>query len=92
MPFHRKAPEFNGSDELRNELMQDVLGNPEIVTALEFCLFVLNFYERQRIDRKSKFVFRMTESSRHDLIAAISRNEMSAEAIFIAFENLYARH
>lgn len=89
---NKDAPQFNGSDDLKRELRQDVLGSPEVVTALEFCLMVLNFYESRRIDRKTPFAFRMTESSRHDLIAAIARREMSAEAIFLALENLYARH
>ncbi|MEM1051154.1 MAG: hypothetical protein AAGI28_03580 [Pseudomonadota bacterium] len=92
VPTNKTAPEFNGSEELKAEIRADLLGAPEIVTALEFCICVLNFYEARRLDRAARFVFRMTETGRHDLIAALHSREMSAEALFIAFENLYSRH
>lgn len=89
--FRDAAPIFSGSDELKKEVMADLLGAPDIVTALEFCIGVLNFYEQRRIDKKDPFSFRMTESSRHDFIVALSRKQMSPDSVFLALENLYAR-
>lgn len=90
-PFRKPAPEFPGSDELKADILRDLLGAPEVVTALEFCIGILNFFEQRRNDRNSAFAFRMTEGGRHDLIVALASDKMSAEAVFLVLESLYAR-
>jgi hypothetical protein len=76
----------------REEIVRDVLAAPEIVTTLDFVLSAMNFFEKNRVDRHTPFSFRLTETIRHDMIVELHRGEMTAEAIFIAFECLYARH
>jgi hypothetical protein len=63
----------------------------EVVTAMQFCLSALSFYENRRTDRKTPFVFRMTEAGRHDLIMALSEKKSDALATYLAIDALFSR-
>ncbi len=89
--FRKPVPVFNGSDERREELRADLLGAPEAVTALQFCLGVLNFYEGKRIDRKTGFVFRVTESGRHDMLVLLTSEDQNALSVYMILEGFYSR-
>ena len=88
-PFRRAMPEFQGTDEQRQAILEDLLGAPEAVSALQFCLAVLNHYEQKRLDRKTPFVFRMTEQGRHDLLVLLTGDEPSPIAVYLCLESLY---
>jgi hypothetical protein len=89
---HRQdTPTFNGTPEQKAEMVSDLLGAPEAVTAFQFCIAVLNHYEAQRIDRKTAFEFRMTEQGRHDLLVMLTSKEVSPIAVYLALEGIYSR-
>ncbi len=85
-------PEFQGTDEERQEWVDDLCGAPEVVTAMQFCISVLQFYESKRIDRTSPYVFRMTESGRHDLIMALHEKRIDALATYLTLDAWFARN
>jgi hypothetical protein len=91
-PFRQPAPEFAGTDEDRAYLRNDLLGAPEVVTAFQFVVAVLNFYESKRIDRKTGFVLRITEGARHDFLVMLHAREVSPLAVYMTLEAFYSRH
>lgn len=90
-PFRQPRPEFNGTEEERRCYLDDLLGAPEAVSAFQFCVSVLNFYESNRLDRKTPFEFRLTESGRHDLLVLLTGADATATAVYMALEGLYSR-
>lgn len=90
-PFREPAPEFEGTPEERAFWIEDVCGAPDIVTAMQFCLSVLQFYESKRIDRKTPYVFRITESGRHDLIMALYEKRIDALGTYLTVDAWFAR-
>lgn len=91
VPFRHQPPEFNGTEAERLACRADLLGAPEAVSALQFCLSVLNFYEANRLDKRPPFAFRMTESGRHDLLVMLTSKEAGPTSLYIALEGFYAR-
>lgn len=89
--FRKPAPEFAGTDEQKQALLEDLLGAPEAVSALDFCLAILNFYESKRLDRRTPFQFRMTESGRHDLLVMLTSGDANPTAVYLSLEGFYAR-
>lgn len=90
-PMNRPEPEFAGTPEQKQEMLGDLLGAPEAVTAFQFCISTLNFYEERRIDRRTPFAFRMTEAGRHDLLVLLTGEHVDLMGVYLALEGLYAR-
>ncbi len=90
-PFRHPRPEFNGTETERKAVLDDLLGAPEIVTALQFCLSILIFFETNRIDRETDFIFHMTESWRHDLIMSLAERRIDALGTYLALDAVFAR-
>lgn len=88
---HREDPIFNGPEEMRAAIVADLLGAPEIVSAIDFCIPVLAFYESKRTDRIEPYQFRMTPVLRHDLIVLLSTEKPSPLAIYLVLEAIFGR-
>lgn len=87
----RSEYEFNGDEKLREALVEDFLGAPEVICAIDFCMAVIGAYEEARTDRLTPYVWRLTKSFRHDLIVVLTGGEINPQHVYVMLEANFAR-
>jgi len=83
--------EFNGPEEIRLEVRKDINAGRGAYLGYQFCIFVINFFERWRIDKQQEFVFRMTDDMEHNLLVYILSDSRDPIAIYLILKALYIR-
>jgi hypothetical protein len=82
---------FAGTPEERTEVRRDIAAGRGTYFAYQFVIGVLNWFEAARIDRQSRFLFRMTPDLEHDLMVYLLSNVREEMGIFLTLKALYAR-
>ena len=83
--------EFNGPEEIRLEVRKDINAGRSAYLGYQFCIFVINFFERWRIDKRQAFEFRMTSDMEHNLLVYILSDCRDPMAIYLILKALYIR-
>lgn len=83
--------EFGGEADDVEPTRADIRGGGGTYLAFEFCVFVINWFEEQRVDRSGEFVFRLTPDMLHDTMVYLRSNRGDAMAVYLIFKALYIR-
>lgn len=69
----------------------DLVDGREAVLALDFCLAVVDWFEANRVDRKSEYVVTLTEDMRHDLLVYLLGEQVDKKALYLILKALFTR-
>jgi hypothetical protein len=82
---------FRGTDAQKAAARQDLIDGREHVLSLDFVILIIDWYERNRIDRATLFRQPMTEDMRHDLINYLLSGKVEKKALYLILKALYLR-
>lgn len=79
------------SEEKAAAARADLVDGREAVLALDFCLAVVDWFESNRVDRKSAYHISLTEDMRHDLLVYLLGEPVDKKAVYLILKALFTR-
>ncbi|MDX8527981.1 hypothetical protein RFM41_30330 [Mesorhizobium sp. VK25A] len=83
--------DFKGSDEQKATARQDLIDGRESILALDFCLLIINWFERNRTDRAIPYRQPMTADMRHDLLNYLLGGAVDRKGLYLILKAMYLR-
>lgn len=82
---------FRGTAAQYTESRQDLIDAREAVISLDFVLNIIDYFEKNRIDREEEYTVRLTFDMRHDLIGYLLSGHAEEKALYLILKALYLR-
>ncbi|MFC3207209.1 hypothetical protein [Aquamicrobium soli] len=82
---------FKGTDQQKYEARRDLIDGRESVLAMDFCIMIIDWFERNRIDRFEPYRQRLTKDMRHDLLNYLLSGACERKALYLILKALYLR-
>lgn len=82
---------FRGTDQEKASARQDLIDGREKILALDFCFLIINWYEKNRIDRALPYRQPLTPDMRHDLISYLLTGSVDRKSLYLILKGIYLR-
>lgn len=82
---------FKGTDEEKAAARRDLIDGREAILALDFCLLIINWFEKNRMDRAIPYRQPMTPDMRHDLLGYLLNGSVDRKALYLILKAMYLR-
>ncbi|MBZ9980380.1 hypothetical protein LB521_04365 [Mesorhizobium sp. BR-1-1-8] len=82
---------FKGSEKLKAAARSDLIDGREASLALDFCLLIVDWFERNRIDRAIPYRQPITSDMRHDLMNYLLIGAVDRKALYLILKAMYLR-
>lgn len=82
---------FTGSDEDKQMVIDDILIDGQYTLPFDFCILIIDWYERNRDDRETEYRQPLTFDMRHDILTYLRIEEVQKRALYLILKGVYLR-
>lgn len=83
--------EFKGTGEQKAAAKKDLIDGRESVLAMDFCVMIIDWFERNRTDRSIPYRQPMTIDMRHDLLNYLLVGGADRKGLYLILKAIYLR-
>ncbi|MER9950196.1 hypothetical protein [Mesorhizobium sp. M0047] len=83
--------DFRGTDAEKAAARSDLIDGRESILSLDFCILVINWFEKNRSDRVAPYRQPFTIDMRHDLLVNLINRTIDRKALYLSLKGMYLR-
>jgi len=83
---------WRGTAEQHKKARADLIDARESVLSFDFCMIIIDWFERNRQDRVSSYQQPLTEDMRHDMLVYLISQKVDEKALYLILKALFLSH